>query len=752
MAKQTVAFTNFTAGELSPRLDGRTDLNKYFNGTKTLENMLIHPHGGASRRSGTKFIHEVKTSSAQTRLIPFEFSTTQTYIMEFGNQYIRFYKDQGIITESNKTISGATQANPGVITATSHGYSNGDHVIITSVVGMTELNGKTFKVANKTTNTFQIQDVDGNNVNTTGYSAYGSAGVANKIYEIASPYATADLPTIKFAQSADLMYLVHPGYAIRKLSRSGHTNWTITTPSLVTSEDKTVSAVTKANPGVVTTSTAHGLLEGDFVTFTNIGGMTQLNGNVYKVGTVGSTTTFNLQDSSGTDLNTSSYGTFSAGGSDTVNKLTDPVLNITTDYYPSSVTFFEQRLVFAGSNNNPQTLWFSKSGSYENFTTGSADADAMVYTIASNKVNAIRYMSAQRSLIVGTVGGEFVVSGSGTTLPITPTNVQIQKQSSYGSANVDAVQIENVTMFLQRAKRKIRELTYNLNIDQYQAQDMTLLAEHISDGGILEMAYQQEPDSILWCVRSDGTLLGLTYARAEEVVGWHRHVLGGAFGSGQAVVESVASIPTDSNEDELYVIVKRTINSVTRRYVEYLTLFDYGTDQTDAFYVDSGLTYSGSAATNISGLDHLEGQSVTILADGATHPNKTVSSGAITLDRSSTKVHIGLPYTSLLQTMRIESQSNEGTSQSKTKRINEVTLRLHETVGVEVGASLTDMERIPFRSSAAAMDTAVPLFTGDKQVEFRDDFNTDGHVYVRQTQPLPLTLLSIYPMLTVNDG
>ena len=752
MAKQTVAFTNFTAGELSPRLDGRTDLNKYFNGTKTLENMLIHPHGGASRRSGTKFIHEVKTSSAQTRLIPFEFSTTQTYIMEFGNQYIRFYKDQGIITESNKTISGATQANPGVITATSHGYSNGDHVIITSVVGMTELNGKTFKVANKTTNTFQIQDVDGNNVNTTGYTAYGSAGVANKIYEIASPYATADLPTIKFAQSADLMYLVHPGYAIRKLSRSGHTNWTITTPSLVTSEDKTVSAVTKANPGVVTTSTAHGLLEGDFVTFTNIGGMTQLNGNVYKVGTVGSTTTFNLQDSSGTDLNTSSYGTFSAGGSDTVNKLTDPVLNITTDYYPSSVTFFEQRLVFAGSNNNPQTLWFSKSGSYENFTTGSADADAMVYTIASNKVNAIRYMSAQRSLIVGTVGGEFVVSGSGTTLPITPTNVQIQKQSSYGSANVDAVQIENVTMFLQRAKRKIRELTYNLNIDQYQAQDMTLLAEHISDGGILEMAYQQEPDSILWCVRSDGTLLGLTYARAEEVVGWHRHIVGGSFGSGQAVVESVASIPTDSNEDELYVIVKRTINSVTRRYVEYLTLFDYGTDQTDAFYVDSGLTYSGSAATSISGLDHLEGQSVTILADGATHPNKTVSSGAITLDRSSTKVHIGLPYTSLLQTMRIESQSNEGTSQSKTKRINEVTLRLHETVGVEVGASLTDMERIPFRSSAAAMDTAVPLFTGDKQVEFRDDFNTDGHVYVRQTQPLPLTLLSIYPMLTVNDG
>ena len=667
MAKATVAFTNFTAGELSPRLDGRTDLGKYFNGVKTLENMVVHPHGAASRRPGTTFVHEVKTSSAQTRLIPFEFSTTQTYILEFGNTYIRFFKDKGIITEGDKTISGVTQANPGVVTATSHGYSNGDYVIITSVVGMTELNGKTFKVAGVATNTFQLQDVDGNNVNTSGYTAYSSAGTANKIYQITSPYATADIPTVKFAQSADVMYLVHPSYAIRKLTRSGHTNWTLSTPSLT--------------------------------------------------------------------------GTPS------------PNVNNSSDNYPSSVTFFEQRLVFAGSNNNPQTLWFSIAGTLENFTTGTNDTDAMVYTIASNKVNAIRYMSAQRSLIVGTVGGEFVVSASGTTQPITPTNVQIQKQSSYGSANIDAVQIENVTMFVQRAKRKIRELTYNLNIDQYQATDMTLLAEHITEGGIVEMAYQQEPDSVLWVVRGDGTMLGFTCARSENVIGWHRHILGGAFGSGQAVIESVATIPTDSNEDELWMIVKRTINGATRRYIEYINLFDYGTDQKDGFFVDSGLTYSGSATTSITGLDHLEGQSVTILADGATHPNKTVSSGAVTLDRSSTKVHIGLPYTSLLQTMRIEMAGGEGgTSQSKDKRIHEVTLRLHETVGVEVGPDLNNLERIPFRSSAASMSAPVPLFTGDKQVEFRDDFNTDGYVYIRQNQPLPLTLISIYPNITINDG
>lgn len=748
MAKTTISFTNFTAGELSPRLDGRTDIGKYFNGCKTLENMVVHPHGAVTRRPGTKFVHEVKTSANATRLIPFEFSTTQTYILEFGNQYIRFYKDQGIITESDKTITGITQANPGVVTSASHNYSNGDHVIITEVVGMTEVNGKTFKVANKTTNTFELQDVDGNNVNTTGFTAYTSGGVANKIYEISSPYASADLFQLKFAQSADVMYITHPSHEVEKLSRTGHTSWTLADIDFVdgpyldanaTTTTFSTSAHTVGTGRTLTASAVTGINSNTGFQTTDVGRLVSFRDGYGKITGYTSTTEVTIEiliDMGSTSSSTDwSLGSFSD-----------------TTGHPSCVTFFEQRLVFAGTSDQPQALFFSKSGQYENFTAGTNDTDAMIYTIASNKVNAIRFLSAQRSLIVGTVGGEFVVSASGTTQPITPTNVQIQRQSSYGAANVDAVQIENVTMFLQRAKRKIRELTYNLNIDQYQATDLTLLAEHITEGGIIEMSYQQEPDSVLWCVRNDGTLLGFTYARAEQVTGWHRHIIGGSFSSGNAVVESVASIPTEDNEDEFYMIVKRTINGATRRYVEYLTLFDYGTDQEDAFYVDSGLTYSGSAVTTISGLDHLEGETVTILANGATHADKTVSSGAVTLDRSATKVHIGLPYTSTLQTMRAESGGEGGTSQSKDKRIHEVTLRLHETVGVEVGPNLNDMERIPFRSSAASMDAAVPLFTGDKQVEFRDDFNTDGFVFVRQTQPLPLTVISIYPRITINEG
>ena len=281
---------------------------------------------------------------------------------------------------------------------------------------------------------------------------------------------------------------------------------------------------------------------------------------------------------------------------------------------------------------------------------------------------------------------------------------------------------------------------------------MTILAEHISEGGIVQMAYQQEPNSILWLVRGDGQLIGFTYQRDQQVTAWHRHIFGGSFSSGQAVCESVAVIPTDDSEYQVWVIIKRTIDGSTVRYVEYLNNFDFDeTDDTSFNFLDSQLEYDGSATTSISGLDHLEGEEVAVLADGATHPNKTVSSGSITLDRSSEKVKVGLPYTSLLQTMRLDAGSQDGTSQGRTKRIFDVTIRIYESIGVEVGPDLNNMERIPFRSSADEMDQGITVFTGDKEVEFRGNYETDGFVYVRQTQPLPLTILSLYPKLQTND-
>ena len=746
MARVAVQLTNFTGGELSPRLDGRNDLAKYASGCKTLQNMIVYPHGSAARRPGTTFVAEVKTSSAFTRLIPFEFSTTQTYILEFGDDYIRFYKDSGAILEANKTITAITKANPGVVTATAHGFSNGDTVVISGVVGMTQVNGKRFKVASVATDTFALQDIDGNNVNTTSYTTYVSGGVANRVYTLATTYETADLAELKFAQSADVMYICHPDYVPKKLSRTGHTSWTITDVEFTNGPylDDNITAVTLSS-SAHTVGTARDLTASaaTFVS-TDVGRLVRFREGYGKITAFTSTTAVTWTIIKDTNSGSASTDWALGAWSDTTG-------------YPSCVSFFEQRLVFAGTTDQPQTLFFSKSGDYENMDENRggtiADDDAIIYTIASNQVNAIRFLSSTRTLIVGTVGGEFSVSGGGTDDPVTPTNILIKKQSNHGCANIDAIPVGNVTLFLQRAKRKIRELAYNFDVDGYVAPDMTILAEHISESGIKSMSYQQEPNQLIWCVREDGRLVCLTYQREQQVVAWHQHIFGGAFSTGIAVCESIATIPTDDKEYQSWVIVKRTINGVTRRYVEYLNEFDFDEDDNTEFnFLDSQLAYSGSATTTISGLDHLEGQVVSVLANGSTHPDRTVTNGSITLARSSTKVKVGLSYTSILQTMRLDAGSQNGTSQAKTKRIFNVSIRLYESIGVEVGPNLSNMEEIPFRSSANPMDQAIPVFTGDKEVEFRGNYETDGFIFVRQTQPLPLTVLSLYPELITNDG
>ena len=591
MPRSTFAYTNFTAGELSPRLDGRSDLQKYFQGCKTLQNMVVHPHGGATRRPGTKFIAETK-SNGEARLIPFEFSTTQTYVLEFGNTYMRVYKDGGQVLNSGTVV------------------------------------------------------------------------------EISTPYSAAEANELKFTQSADVLYIVHPSHQPRKLSRTSHTSWTLS-----------LYAPT-ANP-------------------------------------------------------------FSSSNN-----------------FPSCVTFFEERLVFAGTNNDPQKLFFSKAGDFEDMTTGTNADDGMNFTIGSDQVNAIKYLKGLRTLLIGTVGGEFVATASTSAEPITPTNIQIKRQAGYGTSDVDALLAGNRILFVQRAGKKIRELVFDFDTDGYIAPDLTLLAEHIAGSGVgtgfTNWTYQQEPDSIVWVVRSDGVLTGMTYQRGENVVAWHRHILGGAFSSGNAVVESVAaisnSLSTAKGEDSLYMIVKRTINGGTKRYVEVMQPFDFADDIEDAWFLDSALQYSGGATTSLSGLSHLEGQTVTILANGSTHPDKVVSSGAVTLDRSVTKAIVGLKYTSALQTMRIESGSADGSAQGKVKRIQEITARFFQTVGAEIGSSSTQTDLIPFRDSSMAMDTAVELFTGDKQIEFNGDYETDGFIYIQQQQPLPMTITAMYPQLNTYDG
>jgi hypothetical protein len=490
-----------------------------------------------------------------------------------------------------------------------------------------------------------------------------------------------------------------------------------------------------------------------------------------------------------------------------------------TTGFPRAVAFYEQRLVFAGTSEQPQTLFFSQGGDFENFESGTAADDGMVYTIGSNTVNVIRFLASTRNLIVGTSGGEFVVRASGADEAITPTNIQIKQQTSHGAADMTPMQAGNAVLFVQRAKRKVLELQFNFDVDGYIAPDVALISEHITENGLEELAYQQEPDSILWTRRGDGQLACMTYKREEQVIGWSRQIIGGVFGTGDAVVESIASIPGDLDEDQVWVAVKRTINGATKRYVEFIRDFDFGTDVNNAIFVDSSLTFTGVTSTlagdeaadqttitladassfpssgaikigtevitysgkstndltgcvrgvvgpaaahssgatvtqatlSLSGLSHLEGQTVSILGDGSVHPDKTVSSGAVTLERYVTKAHAGLSYNSTLQTLRVDAGSAMGTSQGKIKRINELTVRLFRSVGLKVGRDANNLDIVPFRSSATAMDAPISLFTGDKEIELNGNYDTDGQLTIRQDQPLPMNILAVYATLSTFD-
>jgi hypothetical protein len=316
-------------------------------------------------------------------------------------------------------------------------------------------------------------------------------------------------------------------------------------------------------------------------------------------------------------------------------------------------------------------------------------------------------------------------------------------------------------LFAQRAKRKIREFGFTFETDGYQAFDMTRLAQHITQSGIIEMDHAEEPDSQVYVVRGDGQLPSMTFRRQEDVVGWARHIMGGSFSTGASVVESVAIIPGASavgqthdstSRDEVWVQVKRTVNGATVRYIEFIERqYDDDQDEEDAFYVDSGLTYDSSSTSNLTGLAHLEGQQVKVWADGALQADKTVTSGGIALDIPASVVQVGLGYTHTLKTLKIEGGNPAGTSVGRIKRINGITfvVLFSHTIEYKVDENSAFIKS-DFRDVSDPMDSGTPIFTGEHFVELEGNWESDPRLWVQSDDPSPFTLLAIAPEVKIN--
>jgi hypothetical protein len=720
MPKASPILLSFNSGELSPQLRGRIDFEKYRSGCAKLENFIPQIQGPARKRPGTRFVNEVKDSTKFTRLIPFEFSLEQAYILEFGNQYMRLYADGGLVLSPD----------PG-----------------------------------------------------------------NPPYEIATPYLAEDLPSLEFVQSSDVVYIAHPDYPPQKLQRFSPTNWVIepidfdwppfddqnTTATTVTASAVTGTGITlTASTGIFANTDIGAFFRIEEVNASKFdlwepgksissGAVRRYEQNVYQATSTGTTGGRPPIHTEGTESDGvvnwlflhdgQGYAEITGFTSSTV-VTADVIKRFPTSSatkrwsfsewsptrgYPRTVTFYEDRLWWAGTRRKPQTLWASVTGDYENHKYGTKDDDALNYTINSQDSNTILWILSGKVLAIGTSNGEFTLSATQISDPVTPTNVRITPQTNYGSErDVRPLSVGNSILFLQRAGKKVREYSYQFDTDSYVAVNMNTLADHITGPGLVDLSFQQEPSQIMWAVCSCGTLVGLTYERSEEVVGWHRHNLGG-------LIESLATIPHwDRDQDVTFMVIKRTVGGQTKRYVEYIEKYRTGTD---AHFVDSGLSYDGVPTSTLSGLDHLEGEEVDVLIDGAVHPRVTVTSGQVQLQYEGSVIHVGLPYVATLTTMPIEAGAADGVAQGKTQRINNLTVRLLETgPGLFYGPFENRLDELHPRTTINLMDNAIPVFTGDtRTLAWPGENQTAPQITIQHKLPTPCTVIALMPQLVTYD-
>lgn len=746
MAKESAIISAFSGGEWDIHLYGRTDIETYSSACREMENFIPLSQGPAVRRPGTVYIATTK-NQGKVRLIPFEFSTEQAYVLEVGAYYIRFYKDRG-----------------------------------------------------------QIQ-----------------SGI-NTPVEIITPYGEEDLADLRWTQSADILYLVHPKYAPRKLSRQSHVSWTLTImdPRDGPYIEQNGTTTTLAPAAVSGSNIAINASTPVFLS-TDVGRAIRIRHNA--VWGWAKITAVNNDKQVLADVK-SNFGAVSAVTTWRLGAWSE------TTGWPGCITFMQDRLFFARTKSQPQTIWGSVVSDYERFSTTEydgtvLDSTGLQFTISDDRVNAVSWMSASRNMIIGSSGGEFIMETTNDG-PITPFNASVKRDTTVGSALFQPVRVDRAVIYIQRAARKLHHLSYSSDSGGLITKDLSTLAPHLSNLGLRQLVYQRVPWSVLWAVTDNGALLGLTYDPEKDVAAWHRHQLGGA-------VEKVVSIIVIPNpiQDEVWIIVRRLIDGVVVQYLEVMDNEFSPVDEFDianAVFLDCSVPFNGKQDANLSikteetrvifyadspvfrtshvgreihyrykkgsenyhvskaeiirfiddqsveavirvpfplgpfkgwsiatrkigGLMHLKKETVSVLADGATHPDCLVSEdGEIQLSRQVACAQIGFNYKSKLVTMDIDAGALDGTAQGKNKRISSLVVRFKQSLGCLAGGASGPLERINFREGTTRMDQSPPLFSGDKIVTLADSWSRKATVTIIQDQPLPCSVVALIPQIITMDG
>lgn len=722
----SVAQRAFGRGEVGPDIWGRADLEAWHAGLEICENIVVLKAGILSARGGTRFVGEVKNSSQQSRLVPFEASPQQSFMIEIANGKARFYRDAGIV-----------EIDPGVA------------------------------------------------------------------YEINTPWVTAQLQSLWYAQSVDVLFVTHGDVRPTEIRRYANTDWRVANYAfekgpfndLNGDKGKTISIAAVAG-AVLATCTGFSFTAADvgkllYLEESDKSSTPKWVGNVTvavgdKVNVFGNT--YECVDGTKTGVNPpdhlegqqksevgaggctwlylhSGYGIGQivevGAGTATINVITrmpDQLTSVASwrwalspwsnaNGWPAIADFHEGRFFLAASKSRPATIWASRSDDFNNHQAGSDGADALNLTLAQRQLNAIRWIATGRVLGVGTSGREWTVSPSSLNEVLTPTNRKGTPASGEGSSAIRPVETDNAIVFVSASGDRLHEYAYSFQEDAYVAPDLSILASHIGLRGFTRLAWDRDPNRIIWALLADGGLAGMTYRRDQGLAAWHRHPMTNGF------VEDIATMwAPDGKSTQLWLIVRRVIDGQVKRYIEVMQPVFNGTGKTDAadsWQLDCALRYEGAPATEISGLDHLEGQTVSILADGTVQPPQEVTGGKIILVRPFSKVLVGLPFTPYARSLGLDVDTAAGAMTGKKKRFSHISVRALNTVGGEAG--VPDELDLLSPSAGLTMDDAPKLWSGVKEVTPLGGWEDIAQIVLRQPQPLPFCIQVITPEFEVED-
>lgn len=712
-----VGQPSFTSGELDPSLHARADLALYRTGLDTCYNYMVMPQGGARNRPGLAYIGATKDNLV-TRLIPFAYNDDDSYLLEFTANRMRVYRNGGLV----------------LLDGTQPAWSNGTDYVQGDIVDYP--NGVYYSCYTAHTSATGLnRPGDG-----SSWTDYWIA-LTDDEFEMYHPYTAAELAVLDFEQNADTIILVHYSHEPAKLLRSAHDAWTLTdltyspaqpAPTALsgsggagTSYNYVVTAVNAETlEESLPCTSAVNLEDGGTLTWTDATGAGKYNiykeeQGIYGFIGVSSDGTTGFKDSKLIALT-----------DDTPPSERDPFAS--TSQKPTCVAFHEQRLVFGGSE--PQKISTSQTGNYFNFSVSEPanDSDALDLDIVTNKIATIRYLVSQIDLLVFTAGAESRVTSGDNGFAL--SNLRRKQQSSYGCAiGIKPQIVGDKILFVQRGGKNVRDFAYSFEADKFTGGDLSVVAKHLFESNAVQRwAFANEPYPIMWMVMADGTLVGMTIASEHEVLAFHKHETDG-------VVEDIVALP-EGDSTSVYMVVQRTVNSATVRYIEKMVEWNFATIA-DAKFLDSHLTGTITGST-ISGLDHLEGETVTAFIGGDVDSDLVVSSGQITLSNTYTSATacVGLPYTARLKTLEPPIQDAYGNELS----VSRLQMKVLDTRGLWAGPDENNMVELPPRDLEAWGDPTSTK-TGNIEIVIEPTWDNRGQVVVEQRDPLPSFILSMTP-------